>query len=426
MSITLSICIPTYKRVDFLRLCLERIFTQIAGRPDIEVVVSNNASGDGTKELLAELSDKHPSLRAINRPETMSASDHYIATLMQGRGRWCVYLADDDFVDVATIVDLIRTAEADPEIVAIYTDWVAWDDVEGKELHRYFTVGPQPRVFDRGNALELLNFVLAQHIFPEIGIYRRSELIEIVAPTTPEASYHAYLYRWLLHGKVMFSAHAFYYECRVVKPELKRSYWSNVENEKQSADAIRANIELFVLNILSMAGRHPLEAEKLLAHEEVTRFVMRRLHFLRMKAQAMGKWGLVLELDNRLRLWFPEMSLPLEKESSDQVGYGDALILATCEAAIRLKDKIPGCTGIVVDQSLTIVGAAIGAVEQNNGFAIADLDDPGLATGNRLLIARDRVQVESLVRRGVDRAQTYSYADGMNALKVAGYQLKLV
>ena len=51
----LSICIPTYNRRDFLETCLRSVVEELERHPDtsIEVVVSDNASTDGTRELCA-------------------------------------------------------------------------------------------------------------------------------------------------------------------------------------------------------------------------------------------------------------------------------------------------------------------------------------------------------------------------------------
>ncbi len=52
MSIKLSICIPTYNRGKFLPDLFESILSEIdeENRSVIEVVVSDNASGDNTEE----------------------------------------------------------------------------------------------------------------------------------------------------------------------------------------------------------------------------------------------------------------------------------------------------------------------------------------------------------------------------------------
>ena len=51
-DILLTIAIPTYNRKNLLKRALESIISQLNSR--IEVLVSDNASDDGTDEMMAE------------------------------------------------------------------------------------------------------------------------------------------------------------------------------------------------------------------------------------------------------------------------------------------------------------------------------------------------------------------------------------
>ena len=59
----ISIVIPTYNRKDQLRQCLESCFAQDYPQDDFEVIVVDDASSDGTKDMLRELSQQSPNLR---------------------------------------------------------------------------------------------------------------------------------------------------------------------------------------------------------------------------------------------------------------------------------------------------------------------------------------------------------------------------
>ena len=62
MTMILSICIPTYNRLPFLKELLPAILGQVdSGRAEVEVVVSDNASTDDTADYLRSLSN--PCLR---------------------------------------------------------------------------------------------------------------------------------------------------------------------------------------------------------------------------------------------------------------------------------------------------------------------------------------------------------------------------
>lgn len=56
-----SILIPTYQRYDVLTRCLNSVISQIT--PEMEIVVVDDASTDGTKEYLLELAKTHPFIK---------------------------------------------------------------------------------------------------------------------------------------------------------------------------------------------------------------------------------------------------------------------------------------------------------------------------------------------------------------------------
>ncbi len=60
----LSIVVVTYNNRDLNRLCLESLFARTEW-PNREVLVVDNGSTDGTRELLAESASRHPDLRTI-------------------------------------------------------------------------------------------------------------------------------------------------------------------------------------------------------------------------------------------------------------------------------------------------------------------------------------------------------------------------
>ena len=57
----LSICIPTYNRADKLKQTLESIVSQpeFIDFDEFEIVISDNGSKDGTKEICEELKKKY-------------------------------------------------------------------------------------------------------------------------------------------------------------------------------------------------------------------------------------------------------------------------------------------------------------------------------------------------------------------------------
>lgn len=87
-----SILIPTRNREEYLPFAIDSVLSQ--NRDDVELIVSNNHSKDGTSSYLASLSDSR--LRVVMPPREMSMSWHYEFILSQATGEWVTILGDDD------------------------------------------------------------------------------------------------------------------------------------------------------------------------------------------------------------------------------------------------------------------------------------------------------------------------------------------
>ena len=91
-----SIAIPTYNRV----ATLERAVRSALGQthPGLEVVVSDNASTDGTNELLARLAAEDARLRTVRQEANHGMVANLNAALALARGEHVMLLSDDDWL----------------------------------------------------------------------------------------------------------------------------------------------------------------------------------------------------------------------------------------------------------------------------------------------------------------------------------------
>ena len=54
----LSVLIPVYNEKNTIQQCLDAVLNSRIGNLELEVIVSDNNSTDGTKEILAKIDDK--------------------------------------------------------------------------------------------------------------------------------------------------------------------------------------------------------------------------------------------------------------------------------------------------------------------------------------------------------------------------------
>ncbi|MBL8275369.1 MAG: glycosyltransferase family 2 protein [Pelomonas sp.] len=113
----LSIVIPTLNRLSLARRALESALAQTAD--DIEVLISDNGSNDGTAAWLAGVSDRR--LRKFHHAQTISAQDHGNFLIDQARGEYFVGLSDDDWLEPDFAARVLALLDRHPGLPFLYT-----------------------------------------------------------------------------------------------------------------------------------------------------------------------------------------------------------------------------------------------------------------------------------------------------------------
>jgi glycosyltransferase involved in cell wall biosynthesis len=120
----LSILIPTFNRQSELERNLRLLsahLVQLDCLDRVEIVVSNNASIDGTDLALRRLCDELPvTLSVISQHINIGLERNTLAVLAQATGRYVMFLGDDDYVTfkfIAKVVDEICKPDAVTAII---------------------------------------------------------------------------------------------------------------------------------------------------------------------------------------------------------------------------------------------------------------------------------------------------------------------
>jgi GT2 family glycosyltransferase len=111
----LSVVIVTWNNRAINRLCLQSLFARTEW-PNLEVLVVDNGSSDGTPALLAELADRHPNLRVIAFGENRGFPAACNAGLAQARGEYLALLNNDTVVTRGWAAALIAHLARDPKL----------------------------------------------------------------------------------------------------------------------------------------------------------------------------------------------------------------------------------------------------------------------------------------------------------------------
>jgi glycosyltransferase involved in cell wall biosynthesis len=97
MNSLLSICIPTYNRRNQLKLCLDRLLPQ-AQSYLVPIYISDNASGDGTEELISEYQRIYPLLFYIKHDVNSGLDINMLRVINMANSSYAWWLGDDDIV----------------------------------------------------------------------------------------------------------------------------------------------------------------------------------------------------------------------------------------------------------------------------------------------------------------------------------------
>ena len=112
MSERVTVGVPTYNRAAGLERTVASVLAQSFG--DLEVVISDNASTDGTAELCARLAAADPRVRVLRHDVNAGLTANFNAVLAAGTGELVIVVADDDWLDPDYLERCVGFLDAHP------------------------------------------------------------------------------------------------------------------------------------------------------------------------------------------------------------------------------------------------------------------------------------------------------------------------
>lgn len=89
---------------------------------DIEIIVSDNCSDDGTSEYVLKLADQDPRIRYFRQDRPLRWYDNSLFVLAQSRGRYFMWAAHDDTRDLEFVARLADRLDHDGDAVLAFGD----------------------------------------------------------------------------------------------------------------------------------------------------------------------------------------------------------------------------------------------------------------------------------------------------------------
>lgn len=107
---TVTVIMPMFnQRPDFLRASIESVLSQTY--PAVELVVSDNHSTNGAKDVLSQISD--PRMTVVRPAQFLPMVEHFCFAADQARGTYISFLPSDDLIEPNCYADLVPILEGD-------------------------------------------------------------------------------------------------------------------------------------------------------------------------------------------------------------------------------------------------------------------------------------------------------------------------
>jgi glycosyltransferase involved in cell wall biosynthesis len=192
----LTIGLPVYNGERMLPEAVASLLAQTF--EDFELVISDNASTDGTEEVCREFAEQDPRVRYERSPANRGSAWNHNHLVDQARGRYFKWAAHDDVYDPELLRRCIQVLDADPSVVLCHS-LVDDIDIDGNVVHKHEYVfrssDPRPTVRFR----DLLMMSGGHDLY---GVVRT----DVLRSTPPIGSFHHYSERpkicaIALHGR---------------------------------------------------------------------------------------------------------------------------------------------------------------------------------------------------------------------------------
>lgn len=117
---TVSVGMPVYNGASSLAGAIENILGQTFS--DIEVIISDNASSDGTEALCRGFAARDPRIRYFRQPVTINPTENFKFVLGRASAPFFMWAADDDLRDSDFIEKLLAAMQKRPDAVLAFGD----------------------------------------------------------------------------------------------------------------------------------------------------------------------------------------------------------------------------------------------------------------------------------------------------------------
>ena len=117
----LTIAVPTYNRSANLALLLSNLAPQIAEFPQVELLISDNASPDDTESVVRSFIAAGLRCRYLRNQKNLNTDPNFLQCYQQARGTYLWIIGDDDVLFPGALAAILPYLSGDPVDIAFVT-----------------------------------------------------------------------------------------------------------------------------------------------------------------------------------------------------------------------------------------------------------------------------------------------------------------
>lgn len=123
-----SVCVITYNQASYIRACLQSIVDQETDF-DFEVIVGDDCSTDGTREVVAEFASRYPGkVVPLLYPEKVGGTQNFISVHNRASGTYVAHIDGDDIALPGKLQKQVDYLNVHPDCSVVWHRVIVFDD----------------------------------------------------------------------------------------------------------------------------------------------------------------------------------------------------------------------------------------------------------------------------------------------------------
>ena len=143
-----TVMIPSYNYAEYLTECVE----SAAAQRDVDVVVIDNGSTDGSPELGEHLAEVHHNVRFVRHSDNRGIIVSFNRCLEEVRGEFVSLLCADDCLTPGSIARSLEVLRTHPDVGMVYGPATVFECLGAVDVAALVSINPGPPVVHDGRA----------------------------------------------------------------------------------------------------------------------------------------------------------------------------------------------------------------------------------------------------------------------------------